>query len=294
MRCLLVGTAYDLVRPRFPSIIRIETTNACNARCTICPHPTMTRQVARMDEGLFRRIVDECARRRARQLHLHNFGEPLLDNHLEDRIRYAKSRGIRNVRIFTNGSLISEPRARGLIGAGLDAVKISFDGADKEEFERIRHPLRFDEVVDNTRRLIDLRNELRSPMKIKITCCSTSDKSATMRMLEELADGFSFARIHNWATGDQARPGTSVRKPCDRLWRTVTILPTGDLSLCCLDYDGRQIIGRVDERTTIRDLWNSQVYRRVRRQHKAARQASMPLCASCVKSFVTPWSQRDD
>ena len=107
----------------------------------------MRRPIQQMDQALFEQIVDECAAWGCREIHLHNFGEPLLDDRLEDRIRYAKQKGIATVKIFSNGSLLNEPRARGLIDAGLDEIKISFDGASKEEFERIRFPLKFD-VVD--------------------------------------------------------------------------------------------------------------------------------------------------
>ena len=68
------------------------------------------------------------------------------------------SKGVATVKIFSNGSLLNEPHARGLIDAGLDEIKISFDGASKEEFERIRFPLKFDVVMENVQRLVELRD----------------------------------------------------------------------------------------------------------------------------------------
>ena len=141
--CRLAGGAMDLALGRFPPLVRIETVNACNSRCAICRHYAMAR--GRTDgPGLFEQIVDECAVWGCGEIHLHNFGEPLLDDRLEDRVRYAKQKGIAKVTIFSNGSLLDESRAAGLIAAGLDEIKISFDGADKEEFERIRRPLKFE------------------------------------------------------------------------------------------------------------------------------------------------------
>ena len=113
--CKIVGRAYDLTLGRFPAVVRIETTNACNARCIICPHGDIRRPIRHMDDDLFTRIVDECAACGCREVHLHNFGEPLLDKRLEDRVRYAKNKGLPKVKIFSNGSLLSERRARGLI-----------------------------------------------------------------------------------------------------------------------------------------------------------------------------------
>jgi radical SAM protein with 4Fe4S-binding SPASM domain len=283
--CELAGTAMNLVRRRFPAVVRIETTNACNARCIICPHRDLRRAIIRMDDRLYHRLIDECSQAGCREVHLHNFGEPLLDKQLEDRVSYAKGKGIRKVKIFSNGSLLTPDRAAGLIKAGLDEVKISFDGATQEEFEHIRPPLKFDVVVENIRQLVKLRNEAQSSMKIHVACCSTTDKQGTMQMLEKLVDGFSFGKIHNWSSGEQATGHGRLRKPCSRLWRTITILANGDVALCCLDYDGRHLLGRIDEKTTIAEVWNSSDYRKVRKCHQNARQDEIALCKDCSKSY---------
>lgn len=284
--CQSIGRVLDARRGPFPAVVRIETTNACNARCVICPHRHMNRPVAQMDDALFRRIIDECAGQRCREIHLHNFGEPLLDKKLEERVRYAKAKGIAKVKIFSNGSLLTAERARRLIEAGLDEIKISFDGATREEFEAIRQPLRFDRVVGNVEQLVKLRNELGARMKIGVACCSTTDRGATMRALAKLVDDFSFGKVHNWASEGQAAGRTAIRKPCARLWRTFTVLAGGEIALCCLDYDGRHLLGRLDGTTTIREIFDSPAYREVRRLHREARQAEIALCANCSKAFL--------
>ena len=284
--CGMLGGAYGLSLPGFPPLVRIETTNACNARCTICPHTALKRPVRRMDGALYTSIVDQCAAGGCREVHLHNFGEPLLDKQLEERVRYAKQRGIAKVKIFSNGSLLSAERARGLIDAGLDEIKVSFDGATREEFEAIRRPLKFDEVVENISRLVTLRNELGSTLRIHVACCSTSDKQATMQALEAIVDGFSFGKIHNWAGDGREPPRRSIRKPCARLWRTFTVLASGDVALCCLDYDGQHLLGRLEPGTSIRDIWQGEAYAAVRRLHARARQGEIGLCVNCSKAFV--------
>ena len=64
---------------------------------------------------------------------------------------------------------------------------------------------------------------------------------------------FSFGKLHNW--GGQDAVQKRLRKPCSRLWRTFTVLANGDVSLCCLDYDGQHILGRIDGGHSIRDVW---------------------------------------
>ncbi len=283
--CRLVSAVYDRSLGVFPPKVRIETTNACNAKCVICPHHKMTREVQRIDGDLYRRIIDECVEYGCREVHLHNFGEPFLDKRLEEFVAYAKGAGLPKVKIFSNGSIISEQRARGVLQAGIDEIKVSFDGATAEEFERIRYPLKFDKVVDNMVRLVKIRDELGSPARIYVACCSTSDKTQTMAMLESMVDGFSFGKIHNWGTEDYETARTKLRKPCRRVWETFTVLSNGDVSLCCLDYDGSVILGNV-HRQPIREIWRSEKYRDIRHAHRRAEQHRLALCGRCSKAYL--------
>ncbi len=286
LSCGITGLALSATAGSFPRTIRVECTNACNAACTICPHRQMKRPVSVMPPDLYGRIVRECADNGCREIHLHNFGEPLLDHGLEERIRLAKDAGIGKVKIFSNGALLTEERSRRLIEAGLDEIAISFDGATREEFERIRQPLKFDAVVANLHALVRLRNAMHSSLRIKVACCSTQDISHTRSLLPpEGVDKFSFGKIHNWATeGDSPLP--SVRKACSRVWRTFTILSNGEVALCCLDYDGRVILGDLKSGQTIRDIFRGEEYRRIRRLHAGARQHAISICAACSKSFI--------
>ncbi len=148
--------------------------------------------------------------------------------------------------------------------------------------------VQFDEVVGNIKRLVTLRNHKKSTMAIHVACCSTTSKQGTMDSLERIVDGFSFGKIHNWAgddsNGDQ--PAGTVRKPCSRLWRTCTVLAGGDVSLCCLDYDGQFVLGHLDRNTTIHDVWHSEAYTAVRAKHKRGEQGDLSLCQNCTKAFL--------
>jgi MoaA/NifB/PqqE/SkfB family radical SAM enzyme len=81
----------EVSRSKFPKVVRIETTNHCNARCTFCLRASMGREKGFMAQDLHEKIVNECAEGGCSVLHVHNFGEPLL----EERIRFAKEKGIK-------------------------------------------------------------------------------------------------------------------------------------------------------------------------------------------------------
>ena len=98
--------------------------------------------------------MDECAELGITHVRMHNYGEPFIDRQLVEKVRYAKQKGIREVGMISNGSLITEKVARGMIEAGLDAINISVDAAGKEVFESTRLGLNYDKVIANIERLV--------------------------------------------------------------------------------------------------------------------------------------------
>src|SRR4029078_12777068 len=88
---------------------------------------------------------------------VHNEGEPFLDRHLTAKVRYAKEKGIKEVGMISNGSLITEKVARGMIEAGVAPLNISADAGGKEVFEQTRIGLNYDKVIANIERLVRIR-----------------------------------------------------------------------------------------------------------------------------------------
>lgn len=266
--------------PRLPDIVQIESTNLCNAKCVFCPRDEMHWRQGVMDIDLFKKIVDECAALGITHVRVHNYGEPFLDKQLVEKVRYAKQRGIAEVGMISNGSLISEDIARGMIEAGLDAINISVDAAGKDVFERTRLNLDYDTVIGNIRTLVRLRQELgkKRPRLILsfVRQDNSADEQAFIREWGAIADKIHITDLHNWAGTLHER--SNVRYPCYRLWQTFTVLWDGRVSLCCADYDGRNVLG--DLRTsTIAAVWNSPAYRAVRRQHLDS--GGPEICRSC-------------
>jgi sulfatase maturation enzyme AslB (radical SAM superfamily) len=279
VRKLMLATGRDRA-PHLPDIVQIESTNLCNAKCVFCPRDEMHRRQGVMDVDLFRKIVDECAALGITHVRVHNYGEPFLDKQLVEKVRYAKQRGIAEVGMISNGSLITEEIARGMIEAGLDAINISVDAAGKEVFERTRLNLDYDTVIGNIRTLVRLRGELgkKRPRLILsfVRQDNSADEQAFIREWGAVADKIHITDLHNWAGTLHER--SNVRYPCYRLWQTFTVLWDGRVSLCCADYDGRNVLG--DLRTsTIAAIWNSPAYRAVRRQHLDS--GGPEICRSC-------------
>ncbi|MBI3263005.1 MAG: radical SAM protein [Acidobacteria bacterium] len=279
VRRLLVAAGRDRATS-LPEIVQIEGTNICNAKCVFCPRDDMDRKQGVMDMALFRKIVDECAALGIRHVRLHNYGEPFIDRQLVEKTRYAKQRGIPEVGMISNGSLITEDAARGVIEAGLDAINISVDAAGREVFESTRIGLKYDKVIGNIERLVRIRAELgrkRPKLILSFVRQGRSDEEqAFIEHWRPIADKIHVTDLHNWAgTLNQT---SDVKFPCYRPWLTFTVLWDGRVSLCCADFDGREILG--DARTSsLKEIWYSDAYRRVRREHLES--GGPAICRTC-------------
>jgi MoaA/NifB/PqqE/SkfB family radical SAM enzyme len=278
VRRTLLATGRD--EAPLPEIVQIESTNICNAKCVFCPRDDMERRQGIMEMALYRRLVDECAELGIEHLRMHNYGEPFVDRSLVEEVRYAKQRGIPQVGMISNGSLITEQAARGMIEAGLDAINISVDASGKEVFETTRVGLKYDKVIANIERLLRLRTEAGSKRPKLILSFvrqgNSEDEHAFIEHWRKRADKIHVTDLHNWA--GTLNQESDVRYPCYRPWLTFTALWDGRVALCCADFDGTTILG--DLRTsTIREIWNSDAYRAVRRAHLES--GGPDVCRSC-------------
>ena len=283
----LATKACEIAYHNFPPVVRVETTNACNSACLMCPHKDMRRPIGTMKQDLFERIVHECAENRVRVLHLHNFGEPLIDKDFPARVAFAKQLGIRKVKFFTNASLLNDEKIEALLDAGADEIKVSVDSNSKEKFEAIRVGLKYDEVTGNIRRLIDARDKrgLKHPI-VKLNFVLQGDnrheRELFLRQWEDVVDRIYFDDAHNWSGDSNELGDNEVLHSCLRIWNTFTVLWDGRVALCCLDYDGEEILGDINTKS-IKEVWCSQRLKDIRRMHSQRDFSSLPLCRNCSK-----------
>jgi hypothetical protein len=279
IRRLLLATGRDRA-PSMPEIVQIESTNICNAKCVFCPRDDMHRRQGIMSVELFRKIVDESVALGITHVRMHNYGEAFIDKRLVEKVRYAKEKGIQEVGVISNGSLITEKVARGMIEAGLDAINISVDASGKEVFESTRIGLKYDKVIANIERLVRLRAEsgMRRPKLILsfVRQNNSADEQAFIEHWRTIADKVHVTDLHNWA--GTLNTESDVNYPCYRPWLTFTVLWDGRVSLCCADFDGKTVLGDLNT-STIQEIWNAEPYRNARRQHLES--GGPDICRSC-------------
>ena len=279
VRKLMLATGRER-SPVLPEIVQIESTNICNAKCVFCPRDEMHRRQGIMSFDLFRKIVDECVELGITHVRVHNYGEPFVDRKLVDKVRYAKEKGIQEVGMISNGSLITEQVARGLVDAGLDAINISVDASGKDVFESTRIGLKYDKVIANIERLVRIRAESgkRRPKLILsfVRQNNSADEQAFIEHWRKVADKIHITDLHNW--GGTLHQQSDVNYPCYRPWLTFTVLWDGRVSLCCADFDGHTILGDLNT-SSIKEIWNNERYLSVRREHLES--GGPDVCRAC-------------
>jgi MoaA/NifB/PqqE/SkfB family radical SAM enzyme len=279
VRRLMLATGRER-SPIRPEIVQIESTNICNAKCVFCPRDDMHRRQGIMSFDLFKKIVDECAELGITHVRVHNYGEPFVDRKLVEKVRYAKQKGIQEVGMISNGSLITDAVARGMVDAGLDAINISVDASGKEVFESTRIGLKYDKVIANIERLVRIRAESgRQRPKLILSFVrqnNSADEQAFIEHWRKVADKIHITDLHNW--GGTLNQESDVNFPCYRPWLTFTVLWDGRVSLCCADFDGHTILGDMNT-SSIGEIWNNELYRSVRREHLES--GGPDVCRAC-------------
>ncbi|MFA5156160.1 MAG: radical SAM/SPASM domain-containing protein [Candidatus Omnitrophota bacterium] len=279
---------------RLPSEVWIENTNICNASCVMCPREKLTRKTGFMTLSLYEKIIKEISRfpNEVQRVHLHNYGEPLLDNMLVERIRIAKESGIKQLYFVTNASALVPELSEKIIRSGLDEFKVSFYGTDKATYENTMRGLDFDKTIRNIREFFRIRKMLNAD-KPRVIIQYVPQESNGAQVSEftnifqplidhSLGDRLSVFSLHDFGGGRDYCDARLKRisRICRYPWRTMVILHEGTVALCCFDFDGKQTTGNMQE-STIEEIWNNKRYRQTREDFKKLNYRDYPVCLKC-------------
>ncbi len=277
-----------------PMSLDIGTTNACNSNCVMCPHHLL-KEIGFMDMNLYKKIIDNCASFGVKSVVLSFFGEPLLDQTIIEKIKYAKSKDL-IVGFYSNASLLGLEISKRLIESGLDWITISFDAYSKETYEKIRVGLRFDETSENIINFMKMRNELglKKPSVSLVLVELDENRKEIKKFYKQwknIVDGLNILNQRNWAGNLDKDSEKSFhfknqkRWPCSFIWQKMVVDWNGDVVLCCDDWNHREVLGNLKE-GSIEDIWFGERLKKIRENHLAGEFDKVPLCAACNKKTI--------
>ncbi len=298
-------TAATRSAPEFPLHVDIETTNACNLECPMCPRTHLVKtknqrwspkgRIGLMDRGLYRRLIDQAAVGGAYSVKLNFLGEPLLHPEVIDQVAYAAGRGLW-VMINTNAVRLSEDMSRGLLDAGLSDIFFSFDSPYKDVYERIRVGASFDRVVRNIQRFMELKYKLGRPdVQTRVSMISYWDgkgtgegeREAYLALFDDLGvDEIGFAVYSDPALDYSGlMPEPLAGFCCDDLFRRVFVLWDGAAQVCCGEWERRLQVGDASKED-LAGIWTSPAFVRIRDLHATGFYDRIEACRRCSVPYL--------
>ena len=264
--------------------VRYEVTDHCNASCIMCPRESHTRFHGIMEQSAYERSIDEVTALGAEQVVLTGFGEPMLDRRLEQKIKYAKSKGLRTY-IITNGSCLTPKRASALLMAGLDEMRVSFYGMETGTYNAVMRGLDFDRTVKNLMHFLSVRSSLEIDCKVQLSYLvlpeNEKDVDEFRAFWEPKVDYIEIWNPHNFGDGKDFRERTGVKKTCGRPANgPLQIQWDGTVIPCCYDYNNQIQLGNAFD-TPIPEILRGYKYQALRDAHAKGEFWRFPYCDQC-------------
>ena len=250
----------------------------------MCPRESHTRLHGIMDQTLYERSIDEVVALGAEQVVLTGFGEPMLDRRLENKIRYAKSKGLRTY-IISNGSALTPRRAAGLLLAGLDELRVSYYGMRAETYGAVMRGLDFERTTKNLLHFLTVRKSLNLQCKVQLSYLvlpeNEMDVDAFRAFWEPKVDYIEIWKPHNFGDGKDFRQRSGVKKSCGRPDNgPLQIQWDGTVIPCCYDYNNQIQLGNAFE-DSVPDILKGDKYQALRDAHNKGEFHKFPYCDQC-------------
>jgi radical SAM protein with 4Fe4S-binding SPASM domain len=242
---------------------------------------------------LYTKLVDEAASLGVYSIKLSWRGEPLLNKNIVKMVKYAKSKGIKEVAFLSNAEFLTKEMAEALVDAGLDWLSVSADGTG-EIYNEIRRPAIFEETLERVaymKQYRDSKGLVRPLLRVQ------SIMSAVENNPEEFKAAWAGIVDRMNIIADESRDFNENHLQFDRYfvcakpWQRMAIAYDGRVHQCISDYGAKNVIGDTNE-TSLYDIWHgpkNEAVREAFRQHKYLEE-NVP-CNNCSYGVITEKSK---
>tara|TARA_R110002020_G_scaffold275440_1_gene490639 strand:+ start:90 stop:1082 length:993 start_codon:yes stop_codon:yes gene_type:complete len=276
-----------------PVQLDVELNGSCNMECPFCLHGYEKRPHSPMAVDRYKQLIDEAITFGIRGLKLNYINEPMLRKDLEQCIRYAKSAGMLNIYLSTNGSLLNPKRRLSMIESGITKVFISIDAATAETYNQQRLSGRFNQVVENVLKFIEERNQkgLRYPL-VRVSFLRNKlnihEEDDFVTFWQGKADMIGLQKMNELPDQDSgilldASKG-SESKGCTFPFKQLVIDYEGDILPCCKMGGKKLALGNIKD-MSLRGAWESDEMESLKKSHAENRWHENPVCRRCLSSM---------
>ncbi|MBU4501903.1 MAG: radical SAM protein [Nanoarchaeota archaeon] len=291
-------------RSQKPVLYNIETTNACNMRCEMCPRTTMmTRPVETLDMETYKRIVEQIGPFSDRDweewqgfveknygisrndmsenhffLHiiprvlvLHGYGDPLLDKDMPQRIEMLTEGDIPSY-FSCNPANIDIDKTVKMFEMGLDYIKYSIESTSDEVHKKVRgQASNFTESYNKILKLLELKkdNDYKTTIIITMLNLNRPHQEEEYQKLTEAFDGldvYIYLKSQDQIWYDDTKHQTKSIH-----WIEFCQFPWSSMSIksngeaaMCVEDYNNEIILGDAKRESLVDIWNGKKYKKLR------------------------------
>ena len=283
----------------FPIHLDIETTSYCNLECVMCPRTILSKEGVDYLPGndteipmdLYKKIIDESAENGLSSIKLQYLGEPLGDSKIVARIKYAKEKGILDVMINTNATLLTEEMSYKILDAGLDDIFFSVDSIDPKTFNKIRIGADYHQVVENIKNFMKIvKEENYKHVQTRVAMVvfpntKPEEIEAYKNFWLPIVGAVGYDEWVNQSSGHGDYSDYNPNFVCAMPFQRLFIMYNGLVTPCCIDVRREYALGDVHEQT-LKEIWHSEKLNYLRDAHIKGRYRDINSCRKCSHPFT--------
>jgi radical SAM protein with 4Fe4S-binding SPASM domain len=244
---------------------------------------------------------------RLKVLRFYMLGEPFLHNELPDFIGYAKAQNVaERVEVTSNATALTSKNSQRILDSGLDYLRLSIYAIDPVRHKSITQsdiaPMA---IRKNVQILYQMRNSagLKKPL-IYAKMIDPFDPEEERRFVEEyhdITDEVAIEQPMNWDDPDgvdflENVYGSHVKREklfqykkevCTFPFYTLVIHSSGDVSVCCVDWEKKTVCGNIF-RETLKEIWTGAKLLAFQRMQIERRKHENEACRNCTFLYTTP------
>jgi radical SAM protein with 4Fe4S-binding SPASM domain len=302
-----IRETFERFRSHQPFVYNIETTNACNMKCKMCPRTTMmTRKVESLEKHTFLNIIEQIEPIPSdlwntwekfvekeyginkndmsenhfflyiipKVIQLHGYGDPLLDKNMPDYVRSLHKKGI-STYFSCNPANISINNTLIIFENGLDYIKYSIESVDDLIHKQIRGKAsNFTQSYRKILKILEMKEKDKLKTIIIITMLDLNRENQR-EDFEALKKAFEGLDVYIYMKSeDQQWYRKDHHGTCSIHWSEFCKHPWMSMTIksngevvMCMEDFNNEIVLGDAKRDTLYAIWNSEKYQEFRADH---------------------------
>jgi radical SAM protein with 4Fe4S-binding SPASM domain len=288
----------------------MEVFGGCNYTCQMCPQSNPGRGknfLRKMSLKEFEKILDMLVPKYGFPLiNLEGSGEPTMAKDLAKYVKAVKSRNLKCY-MYCNGAKLNGKFMESVIDAGIDFIRFSMIGYNKEKYKKWMDIDNFDLILNNIKEARNYIEAKKSDCKLATYHLITENSQIEYEINEYKNNVVNNTNVlayiwkmHNWSGNYENK---NARKKTDRRTCGRPAAPeltvraggeigrTGGVVPCCQTLgppnEAKSILGHLDE-NSFEEVYFGKKYEELRKNHKEKKFDEIEYCKDCDFLYEDP------